>query len=179
MAVKAPSTKLKGILSHINPKLKFDTRPFDRTTIGKLKANATYVSSRRGSAAQYIYTTDAAGRIKTVTADPLVLKASGRARGSYTYRNPAGKQAGDDSGHLIADRFDGAGSRENIVAQLSSTNQGAWKDMEKQWADALSASPPKTVKVEINVQYGAGGRPIGFDVKEWIDGVEGTHTFPN
>lgn len=179
MAVKAPTKKLRGVLKHINPKLKFDRKPFDKNTLGKFKADIAYVSSRGRSRARYLYTTDSQGRIKTVIADPLILKKSGRARSSYTYQNPTGKTAVDDSGHLIADRFDGAGSRENIVSQLSSTNQGAWKNMEQRWADALNATPPKSVKVNIEIQYGTGGRPTGFLVTEWIDGTRSKHRFPN
>lgn len=179
MAVKAPTKKLRGVLKHINPKLKFDRKPFDKNTLGKFKADIAYVSSRGRSRARYLYTTDSQGRIKTVIADPLILKKSGRARSSYTYQNPTGKTAADDSGHLIADRFDGAGSRENIVSQLSSTNQGAWKNMEQRWADALNATPPKSVSVEIQVQYGSGGRPTGFRVIEWIDGKHKLSTYSN
>jgi hypothetical protein len=178
MAIKVPSTRLRGVLKHINPKLKFDPKPFDRSTVGKLKADVAYVSAKRGSKANYLYTTDSAGRIKSVTADPLVLKPKGQKRGSYTYKNPAGKTGLDDSGHLIGDRFDGAGGRENIVAQLSATNQGAWKQMEERWARALEANPG-SVSVEVEVIYGPGGRPVGFNVAEWIDGKYKPYNFSN
>ncbi len=178
MAVKVPTRKLRGVLKHINPKLRFDPKPFDRSTVGKLKADVAYVSAKRGSKANYLYTTDSAGRIKSVTADPLVLKPKGQKRGGYTYRNPAGKTGLDDSGHLIGDRFDGAGGRENIVAQLSTTNQGAWKQMEQLWDDALRAKPG-SVSIEIEIDYGPGGRPIGFLVSEWIGNTFQQHMFIN
>ncbi len=166
MPVKNPSEKLRGRLAKINPRLKFDPKPFDQKTIGGLKADIAYVSSKKGSKAEYLYTTDSEGRIKSVHAERLVLKPEGTPRGSYTYRNPRDKRAGDDSGHLIADRFEASGGRDNIVAQLSSLNQGAWKAMEDRWAREISSG--KQVSVALDVAYGETGRPIRFDVTEYV-----------
>ena len=47
-------------------------------------------------------------------------------------------------------------------------NQGAWKDMEADWADALREG--KQVEVFIDIDYGDCARPTGFDVTYLIDG---------
>jgi hypothetical protein len=166
MAIHAPTRKLRGVLKHINPKLKFDRNPFDSSTIGKLKAEVAYVAGKNGRA-KYLYTTDASGRVRTVTAAPLKLKPAGQPRVPH-FRNPPDRVPGqDEAGHLIADLFQGSGGRENILAQLKDVNQKTFKDMESRWAGDIRGG--KHVSVHLDVDYDPGsGRPTGFRITETI-----------
>ncbi len=166
MAIKRPTKQLRGLLKHINPKLKFVRDPFDSSTITKLKAEVAYVAGKKGTKGKYLYTTDSKGRIKTAAG---FLTPKSKPRVSH-HGNPTGKLPGDEAGHLIADVFDGSGGRENIVAQLKDVNQKQFKAMEKSWSDALGNG--STVRVQIDVDYGSGGRPTGFTVTQWVDGVK-------
>mgnify|MGYP002653728135 CR=1 FL=1 len=79
------------------------------------------------------------------------------------------------AGHLFADQFDGSGGLDNIVSQARDLNQGAWKDMEGSWADAIRSG--KKVEVFTEVHYGGGSRPTGFTVTYEIDGRRVIQTF--
>ena len=71
---------------------------------------------------------------------------------------------------MFADQFDGSGGLDNIVSQARKLNQGAWRDMETDWADALREG--KQVEVFIDIDYGTdGARPTDFVVKYVVDGV--------
>ncbi len=141
-----------------------------------LEPNAVYSTGKRGTRGTYHYSTDAQGRISTAHARPLVLHKTKRASHE---RSPQGKRRGDDAGHLFGDRFGGSPRRDNIVAQLSSVNRGAYKAMEDEWDRLLSKTPPAHIEVDIEVDYGRDGRPVGFFVTEVVDGVETTHQFRN
>jgi DNA/RNA non-specific endonuclease len=89
-----------------------------------------------------------------------------------------------EGGHLIGDQFGGIGNNANMVAMLhdgvNAYPNGTWGSMEKAWADALAAG--KKVEVDIEPIYKAGNttaRPNSFEITEWIDGVEKTHTINN
>lgn len=141
-----------------------------------LEPNAVYTTGKKGTRGKYHYSTDAQGRIRTAHARPLVLDKTKRASHDG---NPQGKRSGDDAGHVIGDRFGGSPRRDNIVAQLSSVNRGAYKKMENEWDRLLSTTPPAHIEVDIRVQYGSGGRPVGMVVTEVVDGVKTTHKFRN
>ena len=126
-----------------------------------LAPNAVYTTGKKGTRGNYHYSTDAQGRIRTAHARPLVLDKTKRAS------------------HVIGDRFGGSPRRDNIVAQLSSVNRGAYKKMENEWDRLLSKTPPAHIEVDVRVQYGSGGRPVGMVVTEVVDGVKTTHKFRN
>lgn len=145
-----------------------------RSTETGLAPNQHYSGGKTGKGKpRYEYVTDDKGRIRGAYGD-LKLKPEGQKRGSHNSK-PAGKVTGDDAGHLFADRFDGAGGLDNIVAQARELNQGAWKNMEQDWADALNAG--KKVEVFTEVHYGGGSRPTGFTVTYEIDGRRVIQTF--
>lgn len=103
---------------------------------GELLKNTTY---RLGSA---IYKTDALGRIVEVSFDSLELKDPGRARRIIVNTiNEIGKGyevAGDQRGHIIADRFNGNNTLANMVAMSADANQGQYAAIEDIWAEALA-----------------------------------------
>lgn len=102
---------------------------------GELLKNTTY---RLGNA---VYKTDTLGRIAKVTFDSLELKDSSRARRIIANSiNEIGKGyevAGDQRGHIIADRFNGNNTLANMVAMSAEANQGQYAAIEDIWADAL------------------------------------------
>jgi filamentous hemagglutinin len=76
---------------------------------------------------------------------------------------------GDQGGHLIAASLGGAGDKLNLVPMDKILNNGPWKSMEKQLADALKAG--KNVSIKIDVGYsGASARPSKFVVSAIIGG---------
>nr|WP_262904675.1 DNA/RNA non-specific endonuclease [Hymenobacter lucidus] len=151
----------------------------------RLKPNTTYV--RNG----YEYATDAYGRIKrakgTLRIEPKATRARTQNPSSAEYMQGLagkgdGRQAGDAGGHLIGDQFGGAGTNANLVAMkhegVNAYHTGKWGQMEKAWAKALKEG--KTVEVDIETIYkDASARPHSFEVTEWINGVEKTHTINN
>lgn len=145
-----------------------------RSTETGLAPNQHYSGGKTGKGKpRYEYVTDDKGRIRGAYGD-LKLKPEGQKRGSHNSK-PAGKVTGDDAGHLFADRFDGAGGLDNLVAQARDLNQGAWNNMEQKWADALNSG--KKVEVFTDVHYGSGSRPTGFTVRYEIDGEPFKQTF--
>jgi hypothetical protein len=142
----------------------------------RLRPNTSYV--RNG----YEYATDAYGRIKKAAGE---LRLNAAARDNYMQRTVGkkdGRIAGDAGGHLIGSQFGGIGNNANMVAMMhdgvNAYPNGTWGSMEKAWADALAAG--KKVEVDIEPIYkDASARPHSFEITEWIDGVEKTHTINN
>lgn len=133
--------------------------------------------------ADYVYKTDEHGRVTSVEGELQQLK---RDRNTYQ-QGKAGKENGikdglvaDEGGHLVASIFNGPGEQINYAAMDGNLNKGAWKRMENEWARALNAEPPKTVKVKINAIYeGDSKRPAAFTVEYWIDGTREGRMFRN
>ncbi|MBN1008239.1 DNA/RNA non-specific endonuclease [Amphritea pacifica] len=144
---------------------------------GELKPNHKY------KVGDYFYETDDHGRVNRVSGE---LNLNTRDRNTYQ-QGKSGKEDGikdglsdDDGGHLIASIFDGAGEQINYSPMNSNLNRGAWKSMEKRWADALKTKPPKEVKVEIQPIYdGESKRPSKFVAKYTIDGEPFKSIFKN
>ncbi|MGD8214546.1 DNA/RNA non-specific endonuclease [Aestuariimicrobium sp. Y1814] len=173
MATRVPSAALRGPFRRLAAKLKvveFNPRRYDAGTKGGLAPNQYYRAGKTGPGKpKYEYVTDDKGRIRGAYAENLQLKPAGQKRGSHNSKSK-GKLPGDDAGHLFADQFDGSGGLDNIVSQARDLNQGAWKNMEEGWADALRNG--KTVEVFTEVHYVEdAARPSGFTVKTVIDGV--------
>lgn len=179
-ATKQVSTVLRGRFKKIADKLKvteYGKVPRTRKTSTGLKPNAKYSAGKSGSGKpRYKYVTDDQGRIRAAHAQELKLKPDGQPRGWHNSNTP-GKLPTDDAGHLFADLFDGSGGLGNLASQARELNQGAWKEMEKGWADALRDG--KKVEVLIEVDYGNGVRPSGFNVSTVIDGVQQKPNFFN
>lgn len=170
-ATRVPAAKLRGPFKALLEKLKvvdFDHVKYSKATETGLNPSTHYRYGKSGvGKPRYEYVTDEKGRIRSAYTDDLKLKPEGQKRGSHNAKTP-GKLDGDDAGHLFADQFDGAGGKGNLVSQLSELNQGAWKNMETEWADALRSG--KHVEVRIDVGYGDGVRPTDFKVEYAIDG---------
>ncbi len=139
---------------------------------GDLRPNVRYQAGEH----DYIYTTDARGRIDSFHADDLQLKDhDGRQRYDS---NPPGKGPNDHAGHLAGDRFGGSPHLDNIVAQLDTVNLSSYKRLENLWADAIAKG--KHVSVDVHVTNDlATGRPTRFDIIWSIDGRRGTASIKN
>jgi hypothetical protein len=138
-----------------------------------LESNKKYLVDSR-----YLYETDEFGRVQKVSGK-LELKPRGRNKYQQvrSLEIKDGIIGEDEGGHLIAQIFNGPGEQINYVPQKAVLNNGAWKMMEKEWADALKQG--KKVKVEISMIYDKTKRPELFRVFYEIDGEEIIKTFKN
>ncbi|WP_028526240.1 DNA/RNA non-specific endonuclease [Runella limosa] len=153
-----------------------------RSATDLLETNAKY------NVDGYLFETDADGRVKKVSGD-LQLNSDRERELSYQDQIQfQDKQGGDDGGHLIGNQFYGPNEAVNIVPMRYDLNQrrktdGAWYNMEAQWAKALKGEAPYTtpqkVNVEITIKYGVDRRPVGFVVKYKINNSEFTQNFIN
>lgn len=127
---------------------------------GELLPNITY------KLGQYTYQTDALSRIVKVTFEDLTMKnRTGRLPILNTLQEIGRgfQRAGDDRGHLIADRFDGNNTLANIVAMDDELNKGAYKAMEDLWAEAIGNGQQVSGTIEL-FYSGSSFRPNSFDV---------------
>ncbi len=85
----------------------------------------------------------------------------------------------DDRGHLIADRFNGSGGIENLVAMDSELNQhGDYNKMENTLADAVADGAKVQLKVE-PIYESDSTRPSEFRVTYSINGEKEVAVFKN
>ena len=123
-----------------------------------------------------IYKTDDLGRIVSVTFEHLQLKPPGQARKSLNHVTieMLGKGyeiAGDQKGHIIGDRFQGANSIANLVPMSPQLNQRDYKAIENIWAEAIEND--QIVDGTIKFLYdGTSFRPSRMDISYFIDGIE-------
>ena len=89
-----------------------------------------------------------------------------------------GVRGTDQGGHIIGSRFFGPGEQINLYPQSANLNQGAWKQMENTWADAMVAGKDVKIKIE-TVFEGISNRPEAFEVSYWVDGAKTERTFIN
>lgn len=133
------------------------------------KGNREYVVGNSGSS--HKYTTDADGRVAKVEVESLSLSARDRNGYQQSVKCKSVKDGidGDQGGHLIGSRFDGAGEQINVLPMRGDLNLSEWKVMENDWADALSQQPPQNVKVDVRPLYnGDSKRPYKFEVRYQI-----------
>lgn len=94
-----------------------------------------------------------------------------------TFQN---KLEGDHAGHIFGDLFGGSPELDNLLSQAKDVNLREYRRIERDWADALRANPPKKVEADIKINYdGISKRPISFEVNYKIDGIEFLEEIPN
>ena len=132
----------------------------------KLKPDIRYKTGEYN----YYYETDNLGRISKFETEDLQLTT--REERLPHSKNTPGKVKGQDhAGHLAGDRFGGSPRIDNLVSQLSDVNLKQYKKIEDEWAAALKETPPKNVKVNVEIKYdGNNTRPSEFIVEYEIDG---------
>ncbi|MFA2885331.1 two-partner secretion domain-containing protein [Acinetobacter pittii] len=136
---------------------------------GKLEANSAYLLPN-GAA----YVTDNSGNVKEVTAN---LRNILMDRNNYQ-QSIAGKSgiSGDQGGHLIAASLGGSGDRINLVPMAKTLNNGSWKAMESELANAVKLG--KDVNMKVAVGYPTGiSRPNKFIVTATINGKSTNYQF--
>ena len=128
----------------------------------------------------YKYKTDDKGRV--ISAEGKLQVKNHEGRNDMDARSVIDKgdmRKTDDRGHLIADRFNGSGGLENVVAMDSNLNQhGDYKKMENTLADAKQDGANVQLKVE-PVYKGDSTRPSEFRVSYSIDGEKTVTVFKN
>ena len=127
----------------------------------------------------FIYETDELGRVLRTDADldDVVRIRLGKQQ-IKAVDVKDGVRGTDQGGHIVGSRFFGPGEQINLYPQSANLNQGAWKQMENTWADAMVAGKDVKIKVEA-VFEGASKRPEAFEVSYWIDGAKTERTFIN
>ncbi|HCD9233744.1 DNA/RNA non-specific endonuclease [Elizabethkingia anophelis] len=169
-AAKETAEKLADDVIELKPGGKGN---WNKALNGKLNPNAKYKVGDK------IYETDNLGRVKKVSGK---LELGKLGRNNYQQGKSVTLKGGtkgvDEGGHLIGHQFKGAGEQINYVPMKGTLNQGAWKQMEGDWAKALKDG--KKVDVDIqNIYSGNSQRPVGFKVKYTIDGKPYNRTFKN
>jgi len=112
----------------------------------------------------FIYQTDDLGRVITTNAD---LDDIARVRlGNQQIKAvdvKDGVRGTDQGGHIVGSRFFGPGEQINLYPQSANLNQGAWKQMENTWAEAMTQG--KDVKIRVDAVFeGTSLRPDAFEV---------------
>jgi len=128
----------------------------------------------------YTYNTDDMGRVVSAEGKLQVKDHQGR-REMPDRRDVVARgemASSDDSGHLIADRFNGSGELENLVPMESNLNRGDYVKMESMLADAVKDGADVRLKVE-PVYEGESYRPSEFKVTYSIDGEKDVIVFKN
>ncbi|MDP9741219.1 UNVERIFIED_ORG: CxxC motif-containing protein [Bacillus sp. B2I3] len=127
----------------------------------------------------YFYETDNVGRIVKFETENLQLTTR-TDRLSHSKNTPGKVKGQDHAGHLAGDRFGGSPKIDNLVSQLSDVNLKQYKKIEEEWAAALKETPPKKVKVNVDIIYsGSDMRPEKFKVIYTIDGKRSSRVLEN
>lgn len=128
----------------------------------------------------YIYQTDELGRVISAEGKLQVKDHKGR-REMPDKRDVVARgemSDSDDSGHLIADRFNGSGELENLVPMERSLNRGDYAKLEGTLAEAVKDGADVRMKVK-PVYNGDSNRPDEFRVSYSIDGDKEVVVFKN
>lgn len=113
----------------------------------------------------YTYQSDEKGRIIHAEGN-LVVKDGER---SSLNAKVSGMGANDQRGHIIADLFGGSNQNDNLVAQLQTINQGAYKVLESNLADLTVSG--NQVYGDYSIDYqGDSSRPLAITVSYCVDG---------
>ena len=127
----------------------------------------------------YKYTTDEKGRVISAEGK-LRICDSEYNRNMENVRNKYGQEykESDDRGHLIGHQFGGSDRLENLVPMDSKLNQGDFKKLESDLANALKDGADVKLKIE-PIYEGESTRPSEFKVSYSIDGDKDVVKFKN
>ena len=100
-----------------------------------------------GTPGEYTYSQNANGK----SASGIIANGSTSERDLGAQRSAGGadRQAGDQGGHLIADRFGGRNDPTNLDAQAANVNQKDQANVERNVAN-LAANPNNTVSMNVS-----------------------------
>ncbi len=169
-----PEVKTKDDIIDLTPGSKGG---WNKKLNGKLEPNTKY------KVGNHVYETDDLGRVCRVSGK---LNKGKLGRNNYQQGKSVSLKGGvkgvDEGGHLIAHQFFGAGEQINYVPMKGSLNQGKWKKMEQDWANAIDGNPPPPKKVEVDIRPiydGTNERPTKFKVIYTIGEDEFIKPFSN
>lgn len=128
----------------------------------------------------YKYETDENGRITSVEGELHLKDRDGRLpiKDSIEDIGKGDQMEGDDRGHLIADRFDGANGLENMIPQDAKINRNDFRNFENQLAEEVKKGKEVSMKIE-PVYDGHSRRPTDILVTYTIDEKENVRVFSN
>ncbi|WP_294265286.1 DNA/RNA non-specific endonuclease [uncultured Sphingomonas sp.] len=153
---------------------------FFSPTVAANAASATNLTARVGANTAE-WTVNTAGQPTRVTATLSELQPSGIARGRDELNaQDAVRGRGlpdDDAGHVIGHRFLGDQGARNMFPQNFNFNRSAYKTMENEWAGWIDKGG--TVKVNVELIGGTGGRPAQVGVSYEVFNDAGKRVFDN
>lgn len=129
----------------------------------------------------YRYATDNMGRITSAEGKVHLKKHEGRLdiKDSKETIGRGDELPTDDRGHVIGDQLDGSNGMENIVAQDSGVNKGAYKSLEDRLAQSVKNGHNVQIKVEPIYRDAKSYRPTEIKYTYTIDGEKNVTLFPN
>ena len=115
-----------------------------------------------GTPGEYTYLQNVNGK----SASGIIANGSTSERNLGAQRSAGGadRQAGDQGGHLIADRFGGRNDLTNLDAQAANVNQKDQANVERNVAN-LAANPNNTVSMNVSNFNSVGERPDDDEVR--------------
>ena len=146
----------------------------------KYREGETLIPNNEYEVNGYKYETDDLGRVISAEGQLQVKDHEGRRDMDPRSMVDKGDMLDtDDRGHLIADRFNGSGGIENLVAMDSELNQhGDYNKMENTLADAVADGAKVQLKVE-PIYESDSTRPSEFRVTYSINGEKEVAVFKN
>ena len=129
----------------------------------------------------YTYKTDEMGRVVSAEGKAHLKKHEGKLQiqDSKETIGRGDELPTDDKGHIIGDQLDGSNGMENIVAQDSGINQGAYRNLENNIAKAVKEGHDVDIKVEPIYGDKLSYRPTEIKYTYTIDGEKNITLFPN
>lgn len=119
----------------------------------------------------YTVKTDAFGRPILNKISDLTLKETAEKRKNMNIKKNDSYRVGDERGHIIADRFGGPVSSENILAQMKEVNRGKYKELENLVAKLKKENPDSRVDYQVKTNFRNNSRrPSSYEPKITIDG---------
>ena len=129
----------------------------------------------------YSYTTDEMGRITSAEGKAHLKTHEGRLdiKDSKETVGRGHALETDDRGHIIGDQLDGSNGMENLVAQDSGINKGAYKALEDRIAGMVKEG--KNVEIKVEPIYGDkfSYRPTEIKYTYTVEGEKTVTLFPN
>lgn len=126
----------------------------------------------------YRFDIDQTGRTRSASGQLRLENGGTRSRQAQTQAGGSDRKPTDDGGHYIAARFGGPTARFNHFAQDRNFNRGAYRRIEKGWAESISKGQKVSVSITPNYE-GNSQRPDQIVVVWIVDGKRMKRTFAN
>ena len=161
--VPSPAPKEKEETQNQNSKPKKKKEKEEKKHIIKVKRRKALKPNTEYEVNGYKYKTDELGRIISCEGS-LKLEKGERNEYDQIIVGREDKEKTDDGGHLIATIFGGSGDIDNLVPMDSNLNRGVWRNLEKDWTEALKDGEEVKVKI-VPIFEGNSQRPAQFEIQ--------------